>query len=158
RDRADLEAADEKLAGKRAEERMRRYEEGTVRALCLAMTADEFNPQEHRRRGRAACEEALGLYGVLDRDDWQEQPDWLRLAPADRQRLGEDTRELLLVLARARCGPAPADRDELRRSLALVDRAEAVAGLAPSPALLAERAYYLDQVGDATRARVARAA
>ena len=60
------------------------------------------------RPGQEACADALALYGVLDRDDWQTQPAWQRLSAEERQRLGEDARELLLLLAWSdRPAPAP---------------------------------------------------
>ena len=49
--------------------------------------------------GARVCEETLSLYDVLHRPDWQAQPEWRRLAPEDRRRLAENTRELLLLLA-----------------------------------------------------------
>jgi serine/threonine protein kinase/Tfp pilus assembly protein PilF len=146
----------EELAASRAEERRRAYEDGTVRALCLVNTT-AADPA-YTRRGLAVCEETLGRYQVLERPDWEEQPDWQRLAPADRRRLAEDTRELLLLLAWARVKTTPKSPDVLRDALALLDRAEAVRDLEPSPALAEARAFYLAQLGDAAGAARAREA
>jgi serine/threonine protein kinase len=143
------------LAAVQAEERKRAYEAGTVRALCLVNTTTEV--QDHLRQGLAVCEETLGLYGVLDRDDWQEHPDWQRLGADERRRLAEDTRELLLLLAWARVRTAPEDREAARRALALLDRAEGIDGLPPSRALWEDRAVDLDRQGDTAGARAARA-
>jgi tetratricopeptide (TPR) repeat protein len=130
---------------------------------------------DHAARGRQVCEQTLGLYHVLDREDWQQDPQWQRLAADDRLRLAEDTRELLLLLAwsRVQCGQsgplAPrADAvsrgetaslaDALRGALILLDRADAIEGLEPSPALARDRASYLEQLGDTEAARQAREA
>src|SRR5262249_29245589 len=64
--------------------------------------------------------------------------------------------ELLLLLAWARVRSAPQDPDVLRQALALLDRAEAIQGLAPSRAYWEDRAGYLEQLGDAAAARAAR--
>ncbi|HXG12097.1 MAG TPA: serine/threonine-protein kinase [Gemmataceae bacterium] len=138
------------------QERKRAYEAGTLRALCLVNTTADLH--EHAAAGRAACEETLALYGVLDHDDWQDRPEWQRLAPEDQQRLAEDTRELLLLLARARVRGAPGDEAVLREALALLDRAAAITGLAPSRAVWEDRAFYLEQLGESAEARAARAA
>src|SRR5205807_6322749 len=91
----------------------------------------------------------------LERDDWQQGADWRRLDADDRERLGQDTRELLLALAHARARTAPADRAALTAALQLLDRAEAVQGLPPSRALWEERAAYLERLGDAAAAKAA---
>jgi serine/threonine protein kinase/Flp pilus assembly protein TadD len=153
--RQHLINAREQLAVLQAEERKRAYESGTVRALCLVNTKSEL--QDHLPLGQAVCEHTPGLYGVLDRDDWQANPDWQRLAPDDRRRLAEDTRELLLLLAWARARTAPEGGDGPARALALLARAEAIDGLPPSRALWEDRAAYLEQAGDAAAARDARA-
>src|SRR5262249_49983932 len=95
-----LATAREQLRQAQAQDRKRAFEVGTVRALCLVNTTAEA--QDHLRQGTIVCEKTLGLYGVLERDDWQEGPDWQRLNAEERQRLAEDTRELLLLLAWAR--------------------------------------------------------
>jgi serine/threonine protein kinase/Tfp pilus assembly protein PilF len=163
-----LAASREELATTQARDRRRAYEDGTVRALCLVNTtaqAPEHARQglaacedENARKGLTVCEETLGLYGVLERDDWQRHPDWQRLAQEDRRRLAEDTRELLLSLAWAKVRTAADPAGAARQALALLDRAEAIDGLEPSPALLWDRASYLDKLGDADAARRAREA
>jgi serine/threonine protein kinase/tetratricopeptide (TPR) repeat protein len=151
-----LATATEELQTARAVECKRDYEQGTVRALCLVnMTTDI---EDHLRQGIEVCEKTLALFGVLDRDDWQRRPEWVRLDAEDRQRLAEETRELLMSLAWARVRSHAGDHDELHQALALLDRAEAVEGLGPSRALLEDRASYLEQLGDIPEALSARAA
>jgi serine/threonine protein kinase/Tfp pilus assembly protein PilF len=138
------------LAAKEARERQGRYEAGATRALCLVNTVADL--QDHLRQGLAACEETLGLYGVLDRDDWQRDPNWLRLDERDRERLAGDTRELLLLLAWARVRLAGEAPDALRDALGVLDRAEAIEGLRPSAAIHLDRARYLERLGRAAEA------
>jgi serine/threonine protein kinase/Tfp pilus assembly protein PilF len=157
--RRHLASAQEELATTHARDSRRAYEEGTQRALCLVNTTTSTGP-ENTRRGLAVCEETLSIYGVLERPDWEQHPDWQRLAPEDRRRLAEDTRELLLLLAWARVQTGPDSKNVLRDALGLLDRAEELQGLAPSPALAWARADYLARLGDeggAERAREAAA-
>jgi tetratricopeptide (TPR) repeat protein len=142
------------LEAAQAQDRKRAFEQGTQRALCLVNTTAEM--QDHLRQGHRACEETLGLYEVLDRDDWQEQSVWKLLDAEDRQRLGEDTRELLLLLAWTVVRTSPGDRVTLGRALGLLDKAEAIQGLPPSRALWEDRAFYLAQRGDTRGAQAAR--
>jgi tetratricopeptide (TPR) repeat protein len=137
-----------------AQDRKRSFEKGAARALFLVNTTHEL--EDHLRQGRTVCEETLGLYGVLDRPDWERHPDWVRLAADDRVRLAADARELVLLLAGARVRLAPDDRDTLKDALALLDLAEAIAGLPPCRALWEDRAAYREQLGDATGAKQAR--
>jgi serine/threonine protein kinase/tetratricopeptide (TPR) repeat protein len=153
--RHHLETTRDELQAAQAREVQRAYEDGTVKALCLVNTTTEV--QDYLRQGTEACERTLALYGVLDRDDWQQGTDWQHLAPEDRQRLAEDTRELLQLLAWARARGRPGDRETLRQALDLLDRAGAVEGLGPSRALLEDRACYLEQLGDAVAARAVHA-
>ncbi len=152
--RQHLVSARQQLAVLQSEERRRAYEAGTVRALCLVNTTTDV--ADHLRQGQAVCAETLGLYGVLDRDDWQQGADWRRLSDDDRRRLAEDTRELLLLLAWAKVKNAPSDAEAGRKALALLDRAEAIDGLPPSRALWEERAFHRERLGDAAGARAAR--
>jgi eukaryotic-like serine/threonine-protein kinase len=170
--RGHLAHAEEELGVAYAEQRKQAYEEGALRALCLVNTVSDV--QDHLRQGQRVCEQTLGLYGVLDRDDWQSNPDWERLQPVDRQRLAQDTRELLLQLAWARTHVAadsarrgkaasqngatpPSEARWLTEALELLDRAEAIAGLQPSRALWLDRALYLEQLGRNAEADTARA-
>jgi serine/threonine protein kinase/tetratricopeptide (TPR) repeat protein len=156
------------LATGEAQQRQQQYESGTMSALCLVNTSAAGPGREelgtggilldNTRRGLQVCEETLALYHVLDRPDWQQSSDWQRLSPNVRPRLAEGTRELLLLLAWARAQTHSGSKDELRQSLQLLDRAEAIEGLGPSPALLLDRAYYLDQLGEAERAEQVRTA
>jgi serine/threonine protein kinase/tetratricopeptide (TPR) repeat protein len=145
-----LAAVHDHLADSRARERRQAYEQGTVRALCLVNTVTDVS--DHLREGLAVTEETLALYHVLDDPRWQERADWRRLTAAERARLAEDTRELLLLLAWARVRSQPANRAILEEALGLLDRAEAVEGLPASRALLLDRASYLEQLGNAESA------
>jgi serine/threonine protein kinase/tetratricopeptide (TPR) repeat protein len=151
--RGHLAATQDQLEASRADERKRAFEAGTQRALCLVNTTAELS--DHLRPGQEACADALALYGVLDRDDWQAQPAWQRLSPEERLRLGEDARELLLLLAWSKARAAGKEPEGLRAALRLLERAEAVEGLPPSRALWEDRARYLEQLGEAEQARQA---
>jgi serine/threonine protein kinase/tetratricopeptide (TPR) repeat protein len=137
-----------------AQNRKQAYEASTQRALCLINTTSDM--PEHLRVGLALCEEALALYGVLVREDWQQQPAWQGLNAGEGQRLAEDTRELLSLLAWGRVQTARGDQAVLRQALALLDRAQAIEGLPPTRALWEDRALYLEQLGDAAGAKEAR--
>jgi serine/threonine protein kinase/Flp pilus assembly protein TadD len=153
--REHLARTAEALAVAQAQERKEAYEAGTVRALCLINTTNEA--QDHLLQGIKVCEETLAIYGVLDADDWQASPHWRRLHANDQQALAEDTRELLLSLAWAKVQTASTDRAVPEKALALLDRAQAVAGLAPSRAIWEDRARYLDLLNRTTEAKTARA-
>jgi Tfp pilus assembly protein PilF len=152
--RANLARAGERLQAAEDRDRRQAYDAGTLRALCLVNTVSELD--DHLAEGAQVCEETLALYGVLGREDWQEQPAWRRLAPDERRRLAESTRELLQLLAWARCRSAPGSLEAVRQALALLDCAAAVEGLPTSPALGTERARYLEALGDGAGARRAR--
>ncbi len=152
--RGDLATTQAELDGARAQDKKRAYESGTVRALCLVSTTSDL--RDHLAEGVAVCEKTLGLYDILERPDWQQGADWQRLDPDERERLGQDTRELLLALARGRARGAPADAAVGRPALALLDRAEAIHGLPPSRALWEDRAAYLERLGDGAAAKAAR--
>jgi len=153
--RGHLAQAREQLAVAQAEDGARRFREGAVRALCLLNTTTEV--RDHLRQGATVCEETLALFAVLDRDDWQQGANWQHLDAGERARLAEDVRELLVLLAGARVRAAPGDEAVLHDALRLLDRAQAIDGLPPSHALWAERSYYLERLGDAGGAKVARA-
>jgi tetratricopeptide (TPR) repeat protein len=126
-----------------------------VRALCLVNTTNEL--QDHLAEGAAVCRDTLGIYGLLDSPGWREPSDWARLGPEERDRLAEDARELLLLLAGAKARLAPGDPATLREALALADRAAAAPGLAPCRALWEDRAAYRAALGDAAGAEADRA-
>jgi serine/threonine protein kinase/Flp pilus assembly protein TadD len=151
--RRNLEATQTQLEIARAQERKRAFEAGTQRALCLVNTTVEM--QDHLGQGRKACREALNLYGILDAPYWQQRPEWARLDDEDRLRLGEDARELLLLLAWTVVRQSPGQAG-LDRALELLDRAEGIEGLPPSRALWEDRAAYLARRGKDKEARTAR--
>ncbi len=152
----DLASTQAQLGQAQAQDKRRAFEAGTVRALCLVNTTTDV--QDHLREGVAVCEKTLGLYGILNRDDWQDGADWQRLDSEERARLGGDARELLLLLAWGRTRSAPRDAAALRGALALLDRAQGIRGVSASRALAEDRAFYLEQLGDAAGAKAARAA
>lgn len=143
--RAHLETA-------RNQERQRSFRKGTDQALLLVNTTLDLH--DHLPQGQAVCEETLALYGILQRDDWQQQKHWKQLGPAERQRLAEDARELLLLLAWARVRGAEGSEAALQEALALLDSAEAI-DLPPSHALWQERLFYRRQLGDQAGAQAA---
>jgi serine/threonine protein kinase/Tfp pilus assembly protein PilF len=143
------------LADTQAQELKRAYDEDYLHALCLLNTTADG--QDHLEKGLEVCEKALARYGVLTDADWQHQPDWQRLDRNERRELAEETRELLLLLAGARVRKSPMDHTVLREALMLLDRAEAIADLEPSPALARDHATYYELLGDTTAAREARA-
>ena len=150
--RRDLRESNRLLTTARDRERVQAFETGNLRALCLVNTVSDVH--DHLREGAAVCEETLGLFDVLERDDWQSRSAWLRLPEDDRPRVAGSIRDLLLLLAWARGHLEPGI--DPAANLALLDRAEAIAGLPPSRALAKCRAHLLRAAGraeDAARAR-----
>jgi serine/threonine protein kinase/lipoprotein NlpI len=152
---SQLDLTKENLDRANALELKRAFHAGAIRALCLVNTT--VAGQDHLESGRAECEQTLGLYQILTRDDWQEQSAWRHLTPTDRQTLAEDARELLLLLAWTRASAGPKDPAALREALSLLQRAEAVSGLAPLRALWEDRALYWNCLGEAERAKTSSA-
>jgi serine/threonine protein kinase/Flp pilus assembly protein TadD len=147
-----------RLDAAEAQKTRKEFADGTTQALCLGYTRTDLDDLDDRRRqGLQKCAETLAKYQVLERDDWQDQRAWQRLDPADRQRLAEDARELLLLLASGRVREAPQDADALRKALVLLDRAEAIRDLPPSQALWWDRATYLRRLGKTEEAGQAEA-
>jgi serine/threonine protein kinase/tetratricopeptide (TPR) repeat protein len=131
-------------------ERSQTYRTGTARALCLVNTTSPVH--DHLPQAITICRDTLNLFEVLDRADWQHTAAWVRQPEATRRHLAEDTRELLVMLAWAEVRRAPGDRGVLEQGLVLLDRADAVEGLKPSPAVRRARAGYRKQLGDGTGA------
>jgi serine/threonine protein kinase/tetratricopeptide (TPR) repeat protein len=129
------------------------FNAGTVKALCLVNTTIPL--ADHLREGVAVCEKTLNLYGFLQADGWREPEDWKGISAAERRRLAEDTRELLMLLAGARVQLHSDDPAAYREALALLDRAESIPHLEPSKALWLDRARYWQQLGDSERASAA---
>jgi eukaryotic-like serine/threonine-protein kinase len=153
--RTHLAETQRQLAVAQAQERKRNFDEWTQRALCLVNTTADLG--DHQQSGREACLKALSFYRVLDQDDWQNQEAWQQLSGDDRQRLGQDVRELLLLLAANRYRSAAEDPAALNEALEFLNKAETITGLAPSRALFEDRAFYLEKRGDTEAARAARA-
>jgi eukaryotic-like serine/threonine-protein kinase len=151
--RQQAHATHEQLEDALVAERDRRFDEGVRRALCLVNTTTDLPGSDHLAQGIAACEQTLALYGVLTSDQWQENESWRRLASVERE---ENARELLLLLARGRVQQTPDDPRTLRGALRLLDKAEALRRLPPTPALWEDRADYLDRLGAKEQAHAAR--
>ena len=98
--RTRLVRTSDQLAISEAEERKRKFETGTVHALFYVNTKNELG--DHLALGEAACRETLALYEILDRSDWEEQPDWKRIDPQERTRLAEDARSAVAAGRSAR--------------------------------------------------------
>jgi serine/threonine protein kinase/tetratricopeptide (TPR) repeat protein len=150
-----LRSAETRIEANTAHDKLQKHDAGTLRALCLVNVADAHD--ENLREGAEVCAKTLNLLGDLDGADWANDRTWRHLTATERRRLAENTRELLLLLAWARVRGAPDDTSVLRDALALVQRAEAIPGLEPTPALLEERALYLEKLGDRDAAEAARA-
>ena len=142
------------LAETWAAQRVRAHDAGVLRALCLVNT--RLDMQDNLREGIAVCEQTLALFGAPEDTVWDRRPTWLAIAPEERQRLADDRRELLLLLADARVRMAGGSRESALQALDLLDRAESIPGLAPSRALWLDRARFYSLGGDAQRAESAR--
>jgi eukaryotic-like serine/threonine-protein kinase len=141
------------LSEARLRERIRLHDAGVQQALCLINTRLQL--VDHLREGIAACERTLALFGADGSRPWTESSDWLRMEPELRQRLAEDRRELLMLLAGARMRLAGESTVAARDALGLLAQAEAIPGLPPSRALLLDRARYLKLCGQKESARLA---
>ncbi len=146
----------DRLGAAQARDRLRAHELGTTQALCLINTVVDLDNQEHLRLGLAICERTLELYlapgGTLGKD----QPELVYLSAAERLKLLEDRRELLMLVAGARIRLAPSDRAVRRQALALLEQAETGSGLPPSRALWLERGDNLERLGEPAKAALAR--
>jgi serine/threonine protein kinase/Flp pilus assembly protein TadD len=136
----------ESLELSQAQDRRREFEQRTVQALCLVNTTVDLLDQTPS--GVQACEEALSLYEVLDRWDWQDQPAWQRLQPDERARLARDVHELLLSLAWARTQAANNSRASVKDALGLLHRVLPIQPEQTSKALWLDRARYLGLLGE----------
>jgi serine/threonine protein kinase/Flp pilus assembly protein TadD len=132
------------------------FDENAVRAFCLISTTAELQGLDHHRRGLDLCRRSLDLYGVLDRDDWQQAPGWARLDKARRLALLESVREVLLLYAWALARTEEYRPDVLHEALALLAKAERIGELPPTAALWEDRAFYLEKLGRGPEALAAR--
>jgi tetratricopeptide (TPR) repeat protein len=146
--RSELFRKSEQLDAAQAVERRREFERAAIRA--------QWEPYGLFEEGARECERALGVYGVLDSDGWDEPREWRRLARPDRDRLAGLVREVLMILAAVRVRLAPGDTATLRGALDLLARAEVIQNLPPSRALWLDRARYLAALGEPGEAADAR--
>jgi tetratricopeptide (TPR) repeat protein len=147
---ANLQAVQQRAfeaEGAEARELKAKFERGVQQALCLVNTHSTL--QDHAQRGSKICVETLALYGILDRDDWQQQPAWHRLSSAEQTDLAEDARELLLLLALASSRDKNAD---VPSALQVLQRAKSIQGLKPSAAVLLTEAKLLREAEQFDRA------
>jgi eukaryotic-like serine/threonine-protein kinase len=151
---ARLVQTSDQLTRSRAKDRKRHFESGTQSALFYVNTKNDLS--DHLSLGESAARETLNLFQILERSDWQEQPDWKCLERQERLSLAEGARVLLLLLADARVRLSNWDRGTLREALTLLDRAQSIADLPPCQALWRDRAAYLEHLGDRAGADAAR--
>ncbi len=144
--RGHLASARQELEANQDRDRIRAYQAGTEQALFLVNTLTDL--QDNLRLGLEVCEKTLGLFDVLDRPDWQDDPRWQRLGAESRHALAENTRELLLLLAWARVRRSGDDPAVLRQALVLLDQADAIRDLPPSKAVWTDRANYLKRLNE----------
>jgi serine/threonine protein kinase/lipoprotein NlpI len=143
------------LADTQAQEHRRQFRDRVTQALFLVNTTSEM--ADHLGDGIRTCEEALGIYKILDAPTWREPAEWGKAENTDRQTLAQDTRDLLLLLAGARVRREPGKAEVLHGALQLLDQAEGITGLPPSRALWEDRAAYREALGDRQGAAQARA-
>jgi serine/threonine protein kinase/Tfp pilus assembly protein PilF len=158
-----LAEARDALEVEQAQDRRRDFDSLARNALRLGGTGQVARlDNAHEEQATLAPEApaviraALDVYGAAERDDWQDQPAWRRLDPLSQRRVAEDVRELLMLLAWARTLQEKSSPDSLNEALKWLDRAAAVRDLSPTPALLIDRAGYLEALGRADEAKNAR--
>ncbi len=144
--RQSLESTQEHLAISQAKNLKRQFQEGTIRAFCYLNTASEV--VNHLENGIDHCEKTLNTFEILKNPDWQAATAWNRLSVEDQKTLGEDARELLVILAWAKVRLAPQNTQEVRSALGLLEIAEQIKGLAPCRALWEERARFAGLMND----------
>jgi serine/threonine protein kinase/tetratricopeptide (TPR) repeat protein len=155
------QATSAQLAIAEDREQLQQFDADAVRAFGLISTTADVDGLDQHRRGLEVCKKSLDTYHVLERDDWQSLPLWHRLDEDRRVHLLDNIREVLLMYAWARARDAGHGADGLQEALAVLERAEAIAGLAPTAALWHDRAFYLDKLGrvkEAARAHAQAAA
>jgi tetratricopeptide (TPR) repeat protein len=147
-----LRATRNRLSVASAQQRRAAHEAGMVRSLCLINTAIDL--ADNLSQGIEECQKTLAIYDVPGLDG-AEHPDWTYLDQAERLRLAEDRRELLLLLAGAQARLSHGQPDVVCQALDLLSRAQAIPGLAPSRALFQERARFLALIGKHEEAELA---
>jgi eukaryotic-like serine/threonine-protein kinase len=136
-------------------ERAQAFKAKATSTMCVLHTTSDRH--DHLAKGIGLAEEALQLYEVLDRDAWQQAPAWQQLEPEERLRLGEDVREILMLLGRARVSRSPNDRGEVDRALQLLNRAETITDLPAAGSIWRYRELYHDLLHEGADARAAAA-
>ncbi len=145
-----LVAVRNQLADAHARDQVRAHHAGVQQAHCLINT--RLDLQDNLREGIAACERTLAIFGSPEDPEWDQRADWMRIAPRERERLSEDRRELLMLLAGARVRMAAESSDAVGQALNLLERAESIPGLPPSRAIWLDRARYYALRGEKNRA------
>jgi len=151
----DLAVSQNLLTEAEAGDRVRAFEDGTKKSLCLVNTV--IPNEDTLRSGLLACEETLAIYSVLQNQDWQEGIYWQRMPKEKRIEVTESVRELILVLASARVRASNNQEDSVRGALDLLQRAEEIRELPRSRALVLDRARYLRLLNHDNEARIAMA-
>lgn len=139
--RRDLAEQKSFVTDARALEHSREFQAAALRGLCLVNTV--IPNEETLKSGIKACEDALGMYQVIQNSNWQEGEYWRRLDRNKRQELSETIRELLLVTGSGYVRVSPDDPAAVRAALNLVTIAQEILQLPKSKALLMDRARYL---------------
>ncbi len=154
--------------GAEARELQHRFEQGTLKALCLLNTHSDL--RDHAEQGRQVCQETLALFGILDDPNWQDRAAWKRLTATEQHKLSEDARELLLLLAGADSKNLKSEISNLKSQISnfqfpisnfqssplhLLDRAAAIRDLPPSAAVWRTRAALLRMLGETEQADAA---
>jgi tetratricopeptide (TPR) repeat protein len=132
-------------------------------AVFFATLAAGLELPDSLARARRAVADGLALFGLSADNDGPLDADLRFYTPGQVALITDACYELLLidaeVLAQQNVGePVGAWHDRLRQSLRLLDRADRLRPGAPTHAGLARKAEYLERLGEADAARLARQA
>lgn len=142
--RKDLAVQKSFVTDARALEHSREFQAAALRGLCLVNTV--IPNEETLKSGIKTCEDALGMYQVIENSKWEDGEFWRRLDRDQRRSLSETIRELLLVLGSAHVRASPDDPAAAHAALNLVGIAQDISQLPQSRALLLDRARYLTRL------------
>jgi eukaryotic-like serine/threonine-protein kinase len=134
-------------ADARARDTKVQFETAARKARYLLNTTTASGEQS--AAGLEECKRALGYYGVLAGDGWEDHDDWLRLPEADRQSLREDVRDLVVLLTWAELSSTPRGTN---RHAALATAAFAPVGWQPVSLATAAVSAASQDLGRADRA------